>query len=225
VTGGVCTAAQQSGMSATLPFELHRIGDAVLVSSPAHSRRDRRREGFRLVAAMAALMWVAEIVDSIADHSLDQYGIEPRDSDGLVGIVAAPFLHDGFGHLAANTVPFLAMGFVIAFKGALRVLAVTAIVALVGGLGTWLVAPASTLHIGASGVVFGYATYLLARGIFNRDLLELAIGLLVGAIWGTALLGGLLPQEGISWQGHLFGALGGIVAARLLAPSRPAASG
>jgi membrane associated rhomboid family serine protease len=192
----------------------------VLVTSPAYSGRDRRREGFRLVLGMGALMWVAEIVDSFADHSLDQYGIEPRDTDGLVGIVAAPFLHAGFGHLAANTVPFLVMGLVIAFKGALRVLAVTAIVALVGGLGTWLVAPAATLHIGASGVVFGYATYLLTRGIFNRDLLELAIGLAVGAIWGTALLGGVLPQEGISWQGHLFGAVGGIVAARVLAPSR-----
>ena len=173
---------------------------------------------------MAALMWAAEVADSFADHSLDQYGIEPRDTDGLVGIVAAPFLHAGFGHLAANTVPFLVMGLVIAFKGAVRVLAVTAIVAIVSGLGTWLVASASTLHIGASGVVFGYGTYLLARGIFNRDLPELAIGLVVGAIWGTALLGGLLPQEGISWQGHLFGALGGIVAARVLAPSRPAAT-
>jgi membrane associated rhomboid family serine protease len=197
----------------------------VLVSSPAGSGRDRRLEGFRLVAAMAALMWFAEVVDSIAGHSLDQYGIEPRDPDGLIGIAAAPFLHAGFGHLAANTVPFLVMGLVIALKGAVRVLAVTAIVALVGGLGTWLVAPASTVHIGASGVVFGYATYLLSRGFFNRDLLELAIGLAVGAIWGTALLGGLLPEQGISWQGHLFGAIGGIVAARLLARSRSEPTG
>jgi membrane associated rhomboid family serine protease len=193
----------------------------VLVSSPAGSSRDRRLQGFRLVAAMGALMWAAEIVDSLADHSLDQYGIEPRDADGLVGVFAAPFLHAGFGHLAANTVPFLVMGFVIAFKGALRVLVVTAIVALVSGFGTWLVAPASTLHLGASGVVFGYAAYLLTRGIFNRDLLELAIGLAVAAIWGTALLGGLLPEEGVSWQGHLFGALGGVAAAWVLAPSRP----
>jgi membrane associated rhomboid family serine protease len=197
----------------------------VLVSSPAGSGRDRRLEGFRLVAAMAALMWFAEVVDSIAGHSLDQYGIEPRDPDGLIGIAAAPFLHAGFGHLAANTVPFLVMGLVIALKGAVRVLAVTAIVALVGGLGTWLVAPASTVHIGASGVVFGYATYLLSRGFFNRDLLELAIGLAVGAIWGTALLGGLLPEQGISWQGHLFGAIGGIVAARVLARSRSEPTG
>ena len=115
---------------------------------------------------------------------------------------------------------FVLMGFAIALRGAGRVLAVTAIVAFVGGLGTWLVAPAHTLHIGASGVVFGYATYLLSRGIFDRDVPELAIGVLVGAIWGTALLSGLLPREGISWQGHLFGAIGGVVAARMLAPER-----
>jgi membrane associated rhomboid family serine protease len=134
-------------------------------------------------------------------------------------------LHAGFGHLVANTVPFVVMGFAIALKGAFRVLGVTAIVVLVSGLGTWLFGPASSLHIGASGVVFGYATYLLTHGFFERDLLGIAIGLLVGAIWGTALLGGLLPQPGISWQGHLFGAIGGILAARTLSPSRrPATS-
>ena len=192
------------------------------MSSSAASSRDARLAGFRLVVALAALMWVSEIVDSLADHRLDRYGIEPRDGDGLVGIVAAPFLHAGFGHLLSNSVPFLVMGFAIAFKGAVRVLAVTVVVGLISGVGTWLVAPDDTLHVGASGVVFGYATYLLSRGFFDRDLLELAIGFLVGAIWGTALIGGLLPQEGISWQGHLFGAVGGIVAARLLARRRPA---
>lgn len=182
--------------------------------------RSERTDGFLLVGAMVALMWVLETVDALADHRLDQYGIEPRESDGLVGIVASPFLHDGFGHLTANTVPFAVMGCVIAFAGALRVLAVTAIVMLVGGLGTWLVGPAGTNHIGASGVVFGYATYLLARGIFNRSVVEIAIGALVGVIWGGALLGGLVPQEGISWQGHLFGGVGGVVAARLLVRKR-----
>jgi membrane associated rhomboid family serine protease len=179
-----------------------------------------RWAGFRIVISLTVLMWVVEVVDSIDNHRLDQYGIRPRDADGLVGIVAAPFLHAGFGHLTANTVPFVLMGFAIALRGAGRVLTVTAVVALVGGLGTWLVAPAHTLHIGASGVVFGYATYLLSRGIFDRDLAELAIGVLVGAIWGTGLLSGLLPSEGISWQGHVFGAIGGVVAARMLAPQR-----
>jgi membrane associated rhomboid family serine protease len=186
--------------------------------------RDTRLDGFRVLGLFVALMWVAEIVDTAAGHSLDQYGIEPRDDDGLVGIVAAPFLHAGFGHLAANTVPLVAMGVAIAFAGARRVLAVTAIVALVSGLGTWLIAPSGTVHIGASGVVFGYATYLLSRGVFNRDLLELAIGVLVAVLWGGALLGGLLPEEGISWQGHFFGAVGGILTAAVLARDRARAA-
>jgi len=186
---------------------------------------ENRLAGFKVIGLMVALMWGLEVIDAIAGGSLDQYGIEPRDDGGLVGVVAAPFLHAGFGHLIANTVPFVVMGLVIAFKGAVRVLAVTAIVGLVSGLGTWLVAPEFTLHIGASGVVFGYATYLISRGVFNRDALELAVGLIVVLVWGTALLGGLRPEDGISWQGHLFGAIGGVVAARVLRRERtPAAA-
>ena len=173
--------------------------------------------------ALLAAMWAFEILDVALNHSLDQYGIEPRDPEGLFGVVAAPFLHAGFGHLLANSIPFVVLGLVIAFQGAVRVLAVTAIVMVVSGLCTWLVAPAGTLHIGASGVVFGYATYLLARGLFNRSVPEILIGVAVAAVWGTALLGGLMPQDGISWQGHFFGALGGVIAAWALA-RRPVAA-
>jgi membrane associated rhomboid family serine protease len=192
--------------------------------STAAASRSTRLDGFRVLGVMVALMWASEIVDTVAGHRLDGYGIEPRDDDGLIGIAAAPFLHAGFGHLISNTAPLLMMGFVIAFAGAARVVAVTVIVALTSGLGTWLVAPDGTVHIGASGVVFGYATYLVSRGVFNRDLLELAIAALVAVVWGGALLGGLLPEEGISWQGHLFGAVGGVVAARLLARPAPAST-
>jgi membrane associated rhomboid family serine protease len=184
--------------------------------------REARYAGFRLVLALAALMWVVEVLDVAAGHQLDEYGIEPRDMDGLPGIVAAPFLHAGFDHLVSNTLPFVLLGLAIALSGVARVAAVTAIVIVVGGLGTWLVAPEDTTHIGASGVVFGYATYLISRGLFNRSLSELAVGALVGLLWGGVLLGGLVPREGISWQGHLFGAIGGVVAAQLLARPRDA---
>jgi membrane associated rhomboid family serine protease len=179
-----------------------------------------RGDGLAVVAAMVVVMWIAEIVDTIANHRLDSYGIEPREADGLIGIVAAPFLHAGFGHLISNTLPFVVMGFVIALGGAVRVLAVSAIVAFVAGAGTWLIGPDHTNHIGASGVVFGYGTYLMARGVYNRSAVELAVGVLVAVIFGTALLAGLAPQPGISWQGHLFGAIGGIVAARVLSGGR-----
>src|SRR3954466_15807382 len=158
-------------------------------------------------------MWALEVVDTIDHHKLDQYDIEPRDGDGLLGIAAAPFLHAGFGHLIGNTVPFLVLGAMIALSGVARVAMTTVIVALVGGLGVWLFAPTGTDHIGASGIVFGYASYLIARGFFSRSMLHLGVGVFVIAIYGTTLLFGLAPRDGISWQGHLFGAVGGVVAA------------
>jgi membrane associated rhomboid family serine protease len=172
--------------------------------------------GVILVVAMAAVMWLVEIADQVLDGRLDSNGIEPRDVDGLDGVVFAPFLHGGFDHLIGNTIPFLLLGFAIAVGGIARVAAVTVIVALVGGLGTWLIAPANTVHIGASGIVFGYASYLVARGLFTRSVAQIALGVVVLAVWGTTLLQGLVPEDGISWQGHLFGAIGGIIAARLL---------
>jgi membrane associated rhomboid family serine protease len=184
--------------------------------------RDPRRDGVRIVLGIVALMWVLEVVDVALDHRLDRYGIEPRDPDGLDGVLTAPFLHVGFGHLIGNTIPFVVMGVVIAFEGPLRLLGVTAIAALTSGLGTWLVAPENSIHLGASGVVFGYATYLIARGWFNRRGVEIAIGVAVAVLWGGTLLAGLEPQQGISWQGHLFGAIGGLVAAWALArPGQP----
>jgi membrane associated rhomboid family serine protease len=179
-----------------------------------------RASALKLVLAMVAVMWVTEVVDLAAGHRLDAYGIHPRDVGGLPEIVSAPFLHVGFGHLISNTVPFLAMGAAIALGGVVRVALVTLIVALVSGLGVWLVAPSNEVHLGASGVVFGYAAYLVTRGILSRRLIELAVGVVVVAIWGIGLLQGLLPQEHISWQAHLFGAIGGVIAAFALAARR-----
>lgn len=187
------------------------------MNDSAQTSRNTRFDGVQLIAAMVALMWLAEGIDVVVGGDLDGLGIEPREPDGLVGIVAAPFLHAGFGHLIANTVPFAVMGAVIAINGIRRVLIVSAIVALVSGLGTWLIGPENTVHIGASGIVFGFATYLLARGFFNRNMLDLAIGAVVALLFGGALLGGMLPEQGISWQSHVFGALGGLLAAQYLA--------
>jgi hypothetical protein len=145
-------------------------------------------------------MWVLEAVDALGAH-LDNDGIHPRDVDGLPGIVSAPFLHAGWGHLIGNTIPFLVLGFTIALGGLARTAAVTVIVVLVAGFGTWLIGPAHTNHIGASGVVFGFATYLVARGIFSRRPLHFVVGLLVLAIYGTTLAFALVPTPGISWQG------------------------
>jgi membrane associated rhomboid family serine protease len=176
--------------------------------------------GLRLLAALVGLMWLVEIVDTAMNGALDRYGIISRDPEGLVGIVTAPFLHLGFGHLISNTLPLVTLGALIAISGAARLAAVTALVTVIGGFGTWLVSPPQTITIGASGLVFGYAAYLIARGLFNRRIGQVLVGVVVILVWGSALLGGLLPQDGISWQGHLFGGIAGVLAAWVLADDR-----
>jgi membrane associated rhomboid family serine protease len=175
------------------------------------------KDAAKILLAMVAVMWGVEIVDALLDYRLDRYGIRARELDGLEGVATAPFLHVGFIHLLANTVPFVIMGLVIALEGAGRLIAVFALVALVSGLGTWVVAPEGTIHVGASGVVFGFSTYLIARGWFNRRPGQIAIGLVVAVVWGGTLLAGFEPRRGISTEGHVFGAIGGLVAARVLA--------
>jgi membrane associated rhomboid family serine protease len=185
---------------------------------PASARtptRDERARGLIFVAAMAAVMWAVEVVDAAGAH-LEANGIHPRDVGTLPDIAFAPFLHAGWGHLLGNTVPFLILGATIALGGLARTAAVVVIVALIGGFGTWLIGPAGTNHIGASGLVFGFAAYLLARGIFSRRPLHLVVGVAVLAVYGTTLAFSLLPHPGVSWQSHLFGAIGGVVAARVL---------
>lgn len=168
-----------------------------------------------VVGVIAALMWLVEIIDLIPGTDLDRWGIQPREVDGLVGIVTMPFLHDGFGHLISNTIPFVIMGALIAASGLTRYFTVTAIIVVVSGVGTWLIGPDHSIHIGASALVFGYLTYLLARGLFDRKPTYLLVGLVVLFLYG-GVLWGLLPRPGISWQGHLFGAIGGVVAARVI---------
>ena len=187
------------------------------MSAPVSNPPDSRKAGLVAVVAMATLMWVLEIVDTVLNGRLDAFGIEPREVESLPGVLFAPFLHGGFGHLISNTVPLLVLGALVALSGLVRVLKVTALVVLVGGLGIWLVAPSSTIHLGASILVFGYAGYLIARGLFDRRAAYLAVGVAVAFVYGGALLIGLVPRPGVSWQGHLFGALGGLLAAKVLA--------
>ncbi len=170
---------------------------------------------FVIVGLLVAAMWVAEVIDLVPGTPFDSWGIEPRQLDGLVGIPLAPFLHSGFPHLLANTLPFLILGGIIASSGIGRFVRVTVIVGVVSGLGTWLLAAPGTVHIGASGLVFGYLTYLVTRGVFARNLLWLAGGAVLLLVYG-GILWGLLPRPGVSWTGHVFGALGGVLAAAAL---------
>ncbi|MEU7690780.1 rhomboid family intramembrane serine protease [Microbispora hainanensis] len=174
-----------------------------------------------LMIVLVSVMWAIEIVDYVEDGRLDRYGIVAHETDGLPGILFAPFLHAGFGHLMANSVPLLILGFVAAIRGIGRFLAASLVVILVSGLGVWFTSPPDTLTIGASGLVFGYFGYVVARGLFDRRTLDIVLGVVVAVLYYSILWGALPTQPGVSWQGHLFGLIGGVLAAWLLRRRRP----
>lgn len=185
------------------------------------------RAGGRVTAAAAlmvswvALLWALETVDVVSGHRLDSLGIEPRKGSELIDIVPSAFTHFGFGHVASNSLPLLVLGFIAALRGIARFLAVSLTIMVIGGLGVWLVAPAHTNTAGASGVIFGLFGYLLIRGFVDRRPLEIVVGLLVGLLYGSILWGVLPSATGVSWQGHLFGLLGGVAAAFLFRERTP----
>lgn len=164
------------------------------------------------VAMMLAVMWAVEIVDIPLRGRLDRFGVLPRQLSGLPGIVFAPFLHAGFGHLIANTVPFLVLGAIVAYSGFRRFVQVTLIVIVGSGVGMWLFGASNSVQIGASGLVFGYLTYLLARGFIAQRISWILGAIVIGLLYGS-LLWGLIPRHGVSFSGHLFGALSGVTAA------------
>ncbi len=172
-------------------------------------RKRLQKQGI-ILGTVIISMWLIEIIDSLFfKGALDGYGIQPRTFGGLQAVLIAPWLHASFGHLIANTLPFLVLGWFVILRRTSDFYVVAVIAALVSGLGIWLFGGDHTVHIGASGVIFGFLGYLLARGFFERS--RSAIGLAVVALflYGGMLWGILPSQDGISWQGHLFGFLGG----------------
>ena len=197
------------------------------------TQQPKKRSGFVVGAAtilsFVALLYVVEAVDELDGHRLDDDGIRPLTADGLWGILFAPLLHANWGHLAANTGPAVVLGFLVALAGLSRFFWVTAIVWIVGGFGTWLIGDLPcphTDHIGASGLIFGWLTFLLVFGFFTRSGWQIVVGLLVLVVYGSVLWGAVPVLNvcgGVSWQGHLCGGIAGVLAAYLLSnPEREA---
>lgn len=173
-----------------------------------------------LAGGFVVLLWLVEILDRLLPGRWESGGVRPRDIDGLLGILTAPVLHAGWSHLLSNSIALLLLGFVLGLSGARTWFTVTAIVWVVAGLGVWLIGGSGTNHLGASLIVFGWLSFLLARGFFARNLVQIAVGVLVFAVYGGLLWGVLPGRPGVSWEGHLAGALGGLLAAWLLAPAK-----
>ena len=192
-------------------FERIGMGDTVAATG------QRLKSQAIILGGFVALIWLLEIVDwIILNGSLDNLGVRPRTLPGLVGIVFMPFLHNGFGHLLANTVPFVILGWLVMLRRTADFFVVTAITMLVGGLGVWLFGGSATTHVGASVLVFGYFGFLMLRAYFERTLWAIVLAIVVFIFYG-GLIWGILPfQSGVSWQGHLFGFLGGVLAAYFL---------
>jgi len=194
-------------------------------------KRSKSLVGGATIITFVALLYIVEAFDQLGGHRLDDNGIRPLESDGLWGILFAPLLHANWPHLFANTVPALVLGFLVTLAGLSRFLWATAIVWIVGGLGTWLIGNmgsscGETDHIGASGLIFGWLTFLLIFGFFIRSGWQILIGLVVLVLYGGVLWGAvpvLNACGGVSWQGHLSGGIAGVLAAYLLSsPERKA---
>lgn len=178
------------------------------------------RSAFGILLLCLALMWAIEIVDTfILGDRLQRNGIHPRDTDGLDGILWAPFLHSDFGHLISNSIPLLVMGWLTAIRGRRYWLSITVSTIVIGGGLVWLFAAGSN-HIGASGLVFGYFGALMGAALRSRTPALLAPALVALFLYGTILVG-IVPQDDISWEGHLAGLLVGAWVAYQLVPKKP----
>ncbi|HTH92077.1 rhomboid family intramembrane serine protease [Mycobacterium sp.] len=202
--------------------------------SPEQKKRPAWVVGGVTILTFVALMWIVEAFDSVSGHRLDNNGIRPMESNGLLGILYAPLLHANWDHLIANTIPALILGFLMTLAGLSRFVFATVIIWLLGGFGTWLIGNigahcpyvgvrCETNHIGASGLIFGWLAFLIVFGFFTRKVWEIVVGVIVLLVYGGVLLGILPGTPGVSWQGHLCGAIAGVFAAYLLSgPERKA---
>lgn len=178
-------------------------------------RRRLFSSGFGFLIVLVAVMWVVEAVDSVLlDDRLQGNGIVPRREEALDGVLWAPFLHVGWDHLIANSVPLLVLGGLVSVWGRRRWFLVTLLVVLVGGVATWALARSGN-HIGASGLVFGYFGFLIGAVFFERRFWPIVPATIAVLSYGGAILGGVVPTDGVSWEGHVFGGLAGVVAARI----------
>ncbi len=173
-----------------------------------------------VLGAIVALMWLFEIADTaFFSGNLDWFGIQPRSLIGLRNVLFSPFLHVGFGHMLTNTIPFIVLGWMVMVRGMREFVIVSVIAGLMSGLGVWLFGGADTVTLGMSGVIFGYLGYLLARGYYERSPIAIILAVISVMLYGGMIFGALPMRSDVSWLGHLFGLVGGIVAAYVLVKS------
>lgn len=184
--------------------------------TPSPNRIQTAKNYITPLVFFIGLIWVLEFIDwLIFSNGLDQLGIIPREFVGLRGIVLSPFLHDGFDHVLANTAPFFILGLLVLLRNGRQFASITLTIIVVSGLGVWLLGAPNSIHIGASGIVFGYFGFLLSVAYYEKSVAAVLLAAIVVFLYG-GMVQGLLPQQEVSWLGHIFGFVGGIVAARAI---------
>lgn len=171
---------------------------------------------------LVVVMWALELVDTLLRGTLDLLGIRPRDPDTIWSILTAPWLHVGWDHLISNSIPFFVLGFFILSSSWREWIGATVGAVLVGGLTVWLISPSNSLTLGASGIIFGWFGYLLVRGLLTGAAKQIIISVVVALLYGSIIFGVLPSDDGTSWQGHLGGLVGGVLAAFVMHRRSPA---
>ena len=183
-------------------------------------RKAQRQTGLKLAGGFLATIWVVFILELVFPW-LQAFGIHPLDVSSLPFIFTSPLLHANFEHIISNSIPGAIFAFLVGYSGKRVFWEVTTFVVIIGGLGTWLLGGVGTNHIGASGLVYGWLAYLIVRGFFNRSISQIITGVVLGFFY-SGLIFGLLPgTEGVSWQAHLFGAIGGFIAGMVITSDDP----
>lgn len=199
------------------PNRLSPVGRLPTAADAKRALMQELRRDRRILVSVVAVLWLVLLVNAVfLGGQLLRFGIVPRTTAGLRGIVFAPFLHENGGHLFGNTVGLVLLGGLVLLREEADFWIVTAVGVLIGGAGIWLVGR-SGAHVGASGVVFAYFGYLILTGFFERRIGSILLSAGAVFLWGGLIFGVLPGQPGISWEGHLFGLLGGVCAAWLLA--------
>ena len=174
------------------------------------------------VGGFLGLLWLIQLINWADSYHLDRFGILPHSESHLGDIFTAPLLHFNWQHLEGNSIPFLVLGFLAAYRGITRFVAVTLIVAITSGLAVWFFQSSGELTVGASGLIFGYFGYVLVRGIFDRNLIDVVVGVLAGVLYFSILTVAIPGTPGVSWIGHAGGLAGGVLAGWILRSRRPA---
>ena len=188
------------------------------IPSPSSTKRGvarYRQPGCGLIALFIVVAWGLEIFDHFPGVNLDGLGLRPRKISGLLGIFTMPWLHGGFGHLISNTIPFVVLGYLIVATERQRFYYTSFMILLLSGLGTWFIGDKNSIHIGASGLVYGYFGYLVTRAFLEKRALWTVLGILLLIVYGGMIWGVLPTDSRISWEGHLMGFLSGFWMARV----------